>query len=45
MTRLRYLPALAIVAGLTVLVFWSAPRCAPGDPGLIVGGMLMAGCR
>lgn len=36
--------AAAVAWGFAFEVIF-AQRCAPGDPGIEVGGMLMAGCR
>lgn len=41
-----YVIAFGIVvgAGLAVIVRVPWPTCKPGDPGVVVGGMLVGGC-
>lgn len=42
---LRALAFALIVAGVVMLVLSLAPRCREGERGLMVGNVLMAGCR
>lgn len=42
--RLAFLLALCVTLAGLALVIAIAQPCAPGDPSLTVGGMLVAGC-
>ena len=42
---LRALAFALIVAVIVLLVLSFAPRCKPGEQGLMVGSVLMGGCR
>lgn len=41
---MKAIAILALAAIVAAALFSVAPRCQPGDPGVMAGGMLLAGC-